>query len=245
MKPLATTTFSCRSCRRVSHGGCVGYNPRTRQCPPPDWVCPHCSNGERGPVTSSTHPSARLDGRRKLGLVCTSQLVVSPTAATTRRDDVMPTHNPACLPLKATIPDSRPKDALLAPTSSVAPNAAAATPTNHISRMLPGTLASPSTTTEVAAAVTAMAAVAAAPAATPAAPAAPSAAVAAAAEEAAIDLERVEHVHDRTDGRPPPSGHHHDLHHFKLTDSTPTTREGAATTERGGEGLRCQALTRP
>ncbi|CAN0487788.1 unnamed protein product [Ectocarpus sp. 12 AP-2014] len=242
MNPVATTTFSCRSCRLVFHGGCVGYNPRTRQCPPPDWVCPHCSNGERGPITSSTHPSARLDGGRKLGLVRTSQLVVSPTAAATQRDDVMPTSNPACLPLKATMADSRPKDALVAPSSSVAPNAAAATPTNEISRILPGTLASPSTSKEVAAAVTAMAAAKAAPAAaagaaptaTPAAAAAPSAAVAAAAKEAAIDLERVEHVHHRTDGRPPPSGHHYDLHHCKLTDSTPTTREGAATIEEGG-----------
>ncbi|CAM9452827.1 unnamed protein product, partial [Pylaiella littoralis] len=61
-KPVFQTTrpsFSCRGCRMLFHGKCAGYDPRKRQFPPPDWICPRCPDGERGPNEEVLHPSLR------------------------------------------------------------------------------------------------------------------------------------------------------------------------------------------
>ena len=52
-----TVTFSCRRCCKLFHRDCVGYN--TRFFPPPDWICPRCPNGERGPLERLVHPSLK------------------------------------------------------------------------------------------------------------------------------------------------------------------------------------------
>lgn len=64
-KPLDTgrrPSFCCRSCRKLFHSACAGYDPRKRQSPPPDWICPQCPDGERGPMERFAHPSLKNKG---------------------------------------------------------------------------------------------------------------------------------------------------------------------------------------
>ncbi|CAM9602581.1 unnamed protein product, partial [Ectocarpus sp. 13 AM-2016] len=51
-------SFACRACRKLYHRSCVGYVNRSRQSPPPDWICPHCPDGERGPGPQLHHSVA-------------------------------------------------------------------------------------------------------------------------------------------------------------------------------------------
>lgn len=60
--PSLRPTFSCRACRKLFHGDCAGYARHKRQCPPPDWICPRCPNGERGPTEYDIHSSLRGRG---------------------------------------------------------------------------------------------------------------------------------------------------------------------------------------
>ncbi|CAM9828341.1 unnamed protein product, partial [Ectocarpus fasciculatus] len=57
--------FACRACRKLYHRGCVGYSGRSRQSPPPDWICPHCPGGERGPSLEHLHRSVAGKGTVK------------------------------------------------------------------------------------------------------------------------------------------------------------------------------------
>ncbi|CAM9829461.1 unnamed protein product, partial [Ectocarpus sp. 4 AP-2014] len=57
-------SFACRACRKLYHRSCVGYANRSRQSPPPDWICPHCPGGERGPCPQ-LHPSVAGKGTVK------------------------------------------------------------------------------------------------------------------------------------------------------------------------------------
>lgn len=67
--PSLRPSFCCRACRNLFHGDCAGYARHKRQCPPPDWICPHCPNGERGPTEYDTHTSLKGKGavHQKLG----------------------------------------------------------------------------------------------------------------------------------------------------------------------------------
>ncbi|CAM9632469.1 unnamed protein product, partial [Ectocarpus fasciculatus] len=63
--PAAHANFACRACRKLYHRGCVGYSGRSRQSPPPDWICPHCPGGERGPSLEHLHRSVAGKGTVK------------------------------------------------------------------------------------------------------------------------------------------------------------------------------------
>lgn len=67
--PSLRPSFCCRTCRKLFHGDCAGYARHKRQCPPPDWICPRCPNGERGPTEYDTHTSLKGKGsvHQKLG----------------------------------------------------------------------------------------------------------------------------------------------------------------------------------
>lgn len=67
--PSLRPSFCCRTCHKLFHGDCAGYSRHKRQCPPPDWICPCCPNGERGPTEYDIHSSLRGMGTvtQKLG----------------------------------------------------------------------------------------------------------------------------------------------------------------------------------
>lgn len=54
--------FCCRACGKLFHGRCVGYDRVKRHFPPPDWICPRCPSGERGPDDTHLHESLRGKG---------------------------------------------------------------------------------------------------------------------------------------------------------------------------------------
>lgn len=60
--PARRPSFSCRACDKLFHAGCVGYDPRKRQSPPPSWICPCCPDGERGPSAVHLHTSLKGKG---------------------------------------------------------------------------------------------------------------------------------------------------------------------------------------
>ncbi|CAM9749621.1 unnamed protein product [Ectocarpus sp. 6 AP-2014] len=55
----AVPIFCCRGRGMLFHGDCVGYNLDSRQSPLPDWVCPCCPDGERGPIERCVHLSLK------------------------------------------------------------------------------------------------------------------------------------------------------------------------------------------
>lgn len=53
------TTVCCRQCWREYHPGCAGFNPAARLYPPPQWHCPNCEGGTRGPAKLHAHFEGR------------------------------------------------------------------------------------------------------------------------------------------------------------------------------------------
>lgn len=60
-------TIACRSCNKVYHPVCAGYEPHIRRYPPPCWICPLCPNGERGTDEEKLHPMFMNRGTKVLG----------------------------------------------------------------------------------------------------------------------------------------------------------------------------------
>ncbi|CAM9575659.1 unnamed protein product, partial [Ascophyllum nodosum] len=60
-------TVCCRNCQKLYHPMCAGYEPSSRKYPPPDWICPECPGGKRGPSDKQVHASLRGKGTLTTG----------------------------------------------------------------------------------------------------------------------------------------------------------------------------------
>ena len=60
-------TVCCRNCQKLYHPMCAGYEPSSRKYPPPDWICPECPGGKRGPGDKQVHASLRGKGTLTTG----------------------------------------------------------------------------------------------------------------------------------------------------------------------------------
>ncbi|CAM9403421.1 unnamed protein product, partial [Laminaria digitata] len=45
---MCGSTACCRSCNRAYHPRCAGYDAKSHENPPPDWICADCPDGARG-----------------------------------------------------------------------------------------------------------------------------------------------------------------------------------------------------
>lgn len=60
-------TVCCRTCNKLYHPVCAGYEPPARRYPPPSWICPICPGGERGSDDPKVHPLFQGKGKRVAG----------------------------------------------------------------------------------------------------------------------------------------------------------------------------------
>lgn len=60
-KPIRPTV-SCRTCCKLYHPVCAGYDPPVRRYPPVEWICPLCPGGERGSRDDTVHSSMKGQG---------------------------------------------------------------------------------------------------------------------------------------------------------------------------------------